>query len=193
MNRRPIPSEWTNRAPDLVLARKLNIGVLIVTAVVLALAGAMRSNKFALPEGISTAWLPSVYSALNVFVAGSLVLAWRFIRQGRVERHRNAIHVALCGSGLFLLLYVVYHFTNEEAKFGGTGFVRIVYFALLISHILLAAASLPFILHTWVLGVTGQFARHRRLARFVFPVWLYVAITGPVCYLMLKFWPVVNG
>lgn len=159
-----------------------------MTAIVLALVGAMRSYKFELPEGVSTAWLPAVYSAINVLVATSLILAWRFIRAGQVERHRNAIHVALCGSGLFLLLYVVYHFTNEETKFGGTGLVRTGYFVLLISHIVLAAASLPFILHTWVLAITAQFSRHRRIARFVMPVWLYVAITGPVCYLMLRLW-----
>lgn len=86
----------------------------------------------------------------------------------------------------FLLCYVAYHFTTPETKFGGEGAIRTVYFLLLVSHIILAALSLPCILLTWIWGFTNQFARHRKWTRFVFPVWLYVAVTGPICYLMLR-------
>jgi putative membrane protein len=81
---------------------------------------------------------------------------------------------------------VSYHFTTPETKFGGTGTLKTVYFILLISHIILAAVSFPFILFTWIYGFTNQVQKHRRMAKYVFPVWLYVAVTGPICYLMLR-------
>ena len=89
-------------------------------------------------------------------------------------------------SALFLLCYVAYHFTTPETKFGGEGSIRIVYFVLLISHIVLAAVSFPLILFTWIFGFTGQVTRHRKFSKITFPMWLYVAITGPACYLMLR-------
>ncbi len=92
----------------------------------------------------------------------------------------------MIASASFLLCYVAYHFTTEETKFGGTGAICYVYYPLLISHIVLAAFSLPFILQTWVYGFTSQVAKHRKMAKWVFPMWLYVAITGPICYLLLR-------
>ncbi len=108
------------------------------------------------------------------------------IKRGNVSAHKLAINGAMICSLLFLLCYVLYHFTSEETRFGGEGLSKIIYLLLLISHIVLAAASLPFILLTWSYGATNQFDKHRRLAKWVFPVWLYVAISGPVCYLMLR-------
>jgi putative membrane protein len=87
---------------------------------------------------------------------------------------------------IFLLSYVVYHITTDPTRFGGTGTIRTVYFILLITHIIAAAVSLPFILFTFIAAWTNQFDKHRKLARWVFPLWLYVAVTGPVCYWMLK-------
>jgi putative membrane protein len=89
-------------------------------------------------------------------------------------------------SALFLLCYVAYHFTTVETKYGGDGWQRVVYFILLISHIVLAGVSLPMILLAFTSGFTNHFQSHRKLARWVFPIWLYVAVTGPICYLMLR-------
>lgn len=179
-------AEILNRPPQQELARKLQIGIWIVTIAVLGLVGLMRQVKIPLPEGVDFRFLPPVYSALNAGVAVLLVVALVKIKQGRVLAHRRAIHAALIGSGLFLLLYVAYHFTTEETRYGGEGVWRTVYYLLLISHVVLAAISFPFILQTWMYGVTAQYERHRRLAPLVFPVWLYVAVTGPICYLMLR-------
>jgi putative membrane protein len=85
-----------------------------------------------------------------------------------------------------LLSYVVYHFTTEETRFGGVGTIRYVYFFILITHVILAAVILPFILFTFNRAITNQITKHKKLARWVFPIWLYVAITGPLCYFMLK-------
>jgi putative membrane protein len=129
-----------------------------------------------------------------------LVIALIAVLKGRITLHRRMIMTAMGLSVLFLLSYVAYHFTHHEVKFGDrnldgvvdateralAGSTRTFYLALLVSHIVLAAVSLPFILFTFIAGWTNRFAAHRRLARWVFPVWLYVAVTGPVCYWMLR-------
>jgi len=146
----------------------------------------MRRVKIALPEDWSFDFLPPVYSLVNLVAGLFLMLALVSIKNGNVRRHRFAINAAMLCSLFFLLCYVIYHFTSEETPFGGTGWIRPVYFSLLISHIVLAAASLPFILLAWTYGMTNQIQSHRRLVRFVFPVWLYVTLSGPACYLMLR-------
>lgn len=172
--------------PDLKLARRLHVANALITATVLVLVGMMRRVKISVPENVSFEFLPPVYSLINLVAALFLMLALVSIKRGNVSRHKLAINCAMLCSFVFLLCYVVYHFTTPETKFGGTGWIRPLYFSLLISHIVLAATSLPFILLAWTYGVTGQFDKHRRLVRFVFPVWLYVALSGPACYLMLR-------
>ena len=177
---------YTQREPNLSLAKKLNLGVYAISFVVLLLVGSMRRIHFDLPDGISLSFLPAVHATLNSFVAILLVTALVTIKRGNVTGHKTAINLAMGCSALFLLCYVAYHFTNAETSFGGEGFVKYVYYFLLITHIILAAISFPFILYTWVLGFTDQFHRHRKFTKIVFPVWLYVAVTGPLCYLMLR-------
>lgn len=179
-------SELLSQPPRLALARKLQIGIWILTVLVLGLVGLMRQVKIPLPDGLDFKFLPPLYSTLNALVAVLLILALVLIKRRRVAAHRNAITAALIGSGLFLLCYVLYHFTTDETRYGGEGPLKYVYYSLLLSHVVLAAVSFPFILQTWMYGVTAQFDRHRRMARWVFPIWLYVAITGPICYLMLR-------
>ena len=174
-----------NLAPRLLLFRRLKIAIWITTVIVLLLVGMMRQVKIELPAGISFSFLPPVYSVINTAVAILLVIALVMIKRGNVLAHRRIINLAMIGSILFLVCYVLYHFTNEETKFEGVGAIRWFYFILLISHIVLAAVSLPLILLTWSYGMTHQFEKHKKLARWVFPVWLYVAISGPVCYLLL--------
>ncbi|MEL7497858.1 MAG: DUF420 domain-containing protein [Planctomycetota bacterium] len=172
---------------DLALANKLRIAVWVVTVLVWLLVGAMRRpEKIPLPEGWSLSFLPAVHAVLNSLVAICLVMALVMIKRRNVVNHQRFISAAMVFSAMFLLCYVAYHFTTAETKYGGTGTMRVIYFVMLISHIVLAAVSLPFILQTWVYGFTNQFQKHRRLARWVFPVWLYVAVTGPLCYLMLR-------
>jgi putative membrane protein len=172
--------------PNFVLARKLYWLNGILTVAVLMTVGLMRQIKIPLPPEISFSFLPPFYSSLNAFAAVLLIVGYFAIKRGNVVLHRRAVNGAMVCSFVFLLGYVLYHFTSEETRFGGTGWIRSVYLTLLVSHIVLAALSLPFILLTWTFATTGQFARHRKLAKIVFPVWLYVALTGPVCYLMLR-------
>ena len=193
-------TEWLARPPREELSKKLGIAAWVLTAAVLGLVGLMRQVKIPLPDGVSLSFLPPFHAAVNGAAAVVLVIAFVAVMKGNIALHRRMILAAMVLSVLFLLSYVAYHFTSNEVRFGdangdGTvdaaelarvGSMRTVYLLLLVSHIVLAAVSLPFILFTFIAGWTNRFAAHRRLARWVFPLWLYVAVTGPVCYWMLR-------
>jgi putative membrane protein len=179
-------AQWLSRPPREDLSKKLGVAAWILSAVVLLLVVAMRKIHLPLPEGWSTACLPPFHAAVNSAVALMLVVSLTAIRLGKVSLHRATMVTAMVLSVVFLLSYVAYHITTEPTRYGGEGAMRTVYFILLASHIILAAVSLPFILFTFIAGWTNRFTAHRRLARWVFPLWLYVAITGPVCYWMLR-------
>lgn len=196
-------SEWDefrSREANLVLAKKLKTLVWGVTLLVFLLVGLMRRVSIPLPEGVSLAMLPPLHASLNTAAAVALVLALCAIKGRRPTLHRRLVHTAMILSGLFLLSYVTYHFTSGETIYGDTnhdgtlddversavGAMRGFYLVVLLSHIVLAALSLPFILMTWVYGITSQFDKHHKIARRIFPVWLYVTISGPVCYLLLR-------
>ena len=179
-------SEWLARPANEALSRKLKAIAWVLTTVVLTLVAVMQKVRLPLPEGWDTSMLPPFHAAVNAAGALVLILALVFIKQGKVAAHRAAMLTAMGLSVLFLLSYVAYHMTNDPTRYAGEGAMRGVYFFLLITHIVSAAVSFPFILFTLVAGLTNRFDAHRRMARWVFPLWLYVAVTGPVCYLMLR-------
>lgn len=178
--------EKRQQPPNLKLAKTLKIITWVVTVVVLGLVAAMREIHLPLPEGVSLDFLPAVHATLNTIVAICLIAALVMIKRKKVVAHQRLINVAMICSALFLICYVAYHTTSGETRYGGTGISKTIYLVLLISHIVLAAVSLPFILYTYIYGFTNQFAKHRRITKWVFPIWLYVAVTGPICYLMLR-------
>ncbi|HVW20504.1 MAG TPA: DUF420 domain-containing protein [Opitutaceae bacterium] len=135
--------------------------------------------------GTRLRFLPALDAVLNALAALSLVVGFGFIRKGRVVAHRRSMFAAFVFSALFLAAYVTNHALHGDLRFAGRGMVRPAYFALLVSHILLSVAALPMILITFFLSLSGRFPAHRRLARWTFPVWLYVAVTGVVVYAML--------
>jgi putative membrane protein len=178
--------EWLRKTPDDSLANQLSKAAWIVTALVLILVGLMRSPyKIPLPDGWSMSFLPPVHAVINALVSVCLVGAIIAVKRGRIATHRNFMLAAMALSTLFLLCYVAYHFTTVETRYGGEGVMRAAYFFLLITHIVAAAVSLPLILLTFINAWTNRFEKHRNMARWVFPIWLYVAVTGPICYLML--------
>jgi putative membrane protein len=172
-----------NPQTDAILRRQ----VWKVTAAVLVLVGIMMNPKVKLnlPAGVSLDFLPAVHAVLNTLVALSLIGAIIAVKRGNISLHRLLITTAMVLSGLFLVGYVSYHLTNDPVLYQGTGPIRNVYFFLLITHIVLAAVSFPFILLAYLAGWADRREAHRRLVRFVFPMWLYVAVTGPIVYLML--------
>ncbi len=170
--------------PNPELGKKLDKVAYVLSAIVIALVILMRGD-YKPDLGFDTSFLPAVNAILNTFCALCLMMAVFFIKRRNIIMHRRMIYGAMVFSALFLLCYVLYHFTNVETKYCGEGTDRIIYFVILITHIILAGLSLPFILMTFIRGYTFQVEKHRKMAKWVYPIWLYVAITGPVVYLML--------
>jgi uncharacterized membrane protein YozB (DUF420 family) len=129
--------------------------------------------------------LPAVNATLNATSAVLLLLAYRAIRAHAVERHRLLMLAAAAVSTVFLVCYLVYHYHVGSVRFTGQGAARTVYFTILISHTILAVAIVPLVLRTLFLGLKRRDPQHRRLARWTFPLWLYVSVTGVVIYAML--------
>ena len=185
---------------NLDLAKKLNLLVWIISAAVLGLVVMMQKIKIPLPEGADLSSLPGFHALLNSMAAVFLGLAIRAIKKGKVILHQKMIYAAFICSLVFLLSYVTYHITTPATLFGdankdgllssaereAVSGTRPYYLFILISHIGLAALSFPFILRTFVHAFTNQFEKHRKLSKKVFPVWLYVAVTGPVVYFFLQ-------
>lgn len=187
--------------PKLELARKLKKVIWVLCGMVFLLVGLMRSPyKITLPEGTDLGFLPPVHAALNSLVTLMLLMALLAIKWKRIDLHKLSINTAMLLSVVFLFCYVAYHFTTVETRFGNldsdpalsaeeiaaAGNARYAYLILLLTHIVFAAVSLPFICFSWMYGITYQFQKHRKMVRWVYPMWLYVAATGPICYFMLK-------
>jgi len=136
-----------------------------------------------MPEYIS--YLPHINAILNTTSAVFLLSGYRFIRRGQVMAHRNCQLSALTASTLFLTSYLTYHYFHGTTRFAGQGIVRPIYFVILITHTILAVVIVPLIFVTLYRAVRQDFVRHRRIARWTLPLWLYVSITGVIVYLML--------
>ncbi len=129
--------------------------------------------------------LPTLNAILNATSGILLVIAYLLIRRKRVNAHRGVMLSAVCVSVIFLISYLIYHYHAGATRFQGTGLARPVYFFILITHTALAITIVPFVAVTLTRGLKGQFARHRKIARWTFPMWLYVSVTGVIVYLML--------
>jgi len=171
--------------PNDQLRKKLDYVAYALSVVVILLVIYMRpAERYSIETDLS--FLPLVNAIINSIAALFLIAALYFIKRKNIIAHRNMIFAAMFCSLLFLLSYVAYHFTTDETKYCGEGSIRTVYFIILISHIILAGVSLPFILLTFSRGFTYMVEKHKRMAKWVYPLWLYVMITGPVVYLMLR-------
>jgi uncharacterized membrane protein YozB (DUF420 family) len=129
--------------------------------------------------------LPALNASLNGLASVFLVIGYILIRSGRRDAHKRCMLMALTTSALFLTSYVIYHANAGSVPFPGVGAIRVVYFAVLIPHVILAATILPLALVTAARGLRGDYDRHVRVARWTLPLWLYVSVTGVVVYLML--------
>lgn len=167
-----------------------NYTPLIVTLSIVI--NALVAVLFFLPEAegldhIDWTILPMLNAIFNSFTFVFLLAALFFIvKQRNVKMHRNFIFAAFASTTLFLLSYVTYHYATESTAYGGEGPLRYVYFFILITHILLAIAIVPLALVTTARGLTNQTEKHRKIARWTMPIWLYVSLTGVVVYLMIS-------
>lgn len=137
-------------------------------------------------EGYDFRFLPSIYATINGLTAILLIAAVYFIKQGKRVIHERIMMVCVGLSAAFLVLYVVYHMTTPSTVYGGQGFLKYVYYVILISHIVLSVFITPLVLFTLSRALNGNFDRHKALAKFTFPIWLYVAVSGVVVYLMIS-------
>jgi putative membrane protein len=174
----------SNVIPNVALGKKLDRWSIFLSVLVFLLVVMMRRVKLDIDYDFT--FLTGVNAFLNSVTSILLIIALYMVKNGKIEIHKRVMTAALVSSVLFLLCYVMYHFTTEETRLCQQGFIRLFYFFILISHIILAAVSLPFILFTYVRAFTHQYEKHKALARKVYPVWLYVSITGPIVYLLLR-------
>ena len=166
------------------LEKRLNLVAWILTIVILGLIGAMRRVK--IDVEFDTTILPAINAIINTITSIFLLAALWFVKRKNITAHKNAIFGAMICSIFFLSTYVMYHFTTDETSFCKEGIIKTIYYIVLITHVVLAGVIFPFILFTFIRGYTGQVERHRKMAKWVWPIWFYVAISGPIVYLMLK-------
>ena len=131
-------------------------------------------------------FLPPIYSSLNALTAVLLVLALVAIKSKKIKLHQRLMQTCIALSLVFLVMYIAYHMTTDPTTFGGEGYVKSLYFFILISHILLSIALIPLVLISYVRAFQEEFPAHRKISKITFPIWLYVAVTGVVVYLMIS-------
>jgi putative membrane protein len=162
----------------------LIVFVSVLIPVVVAILFSVKLKDFGIDvEPLS--FLPPIYATINGITAVVLVAAVLAIKKGNRKVHERLMTFAIALSLAFLVMYVAYHMTSDSTKFGGEGWIRFVYFFILISHILLSIAVIPLVLFTYVRALAAKFDQHKKLAKITFPIWLYVAVTGVVVYLMI--------
>ena len=164
---------------------KLIIAVSIIIPLVVALLFSVKLKDFGFDvEPLS--FLPPIYATINGLTAIVLVLGVMAIKNGNQVLHQRLMTTAIAFSLLFLVMYVAYHMTSDSTKFGGEGTIRYVYFFILLTHILLSIIIIPMVLITYVRALSQRFEQHKKLARITFPIWLYVAVTGVIVYIMIS-------
>ncbi len=164
---------------------KLIVIVSILIPVVVAILFSVKLKNFGYDvEPLS--FLPPIYATINGITAVVLIAGVLVIKNGKRKLHEQLMTTAIALSVVFLVMYVAYHMTSDSTKFRGEGIIKFVYFFILFSHILLSIAVIPLVLITYVRALANKFDKHKRIARITFPIWLYVAVTGVVVYLMIS-------
>ncbi len=139
-----------------------------------------------IPNVEPLSFLPPIYATINGLTALLLITAVWAIKNNNRALHERLMTTAIVFSALFLVMYVAYHMTSDPTPFGGEGALKYVYYFVLISHIVLSVAVIPLVLITYVRALAESFPRHRKIAKVTFPIWLYVAVSGVVVYLMIS-------
>lgn len=165
-------------------SKKYNVWIWILSIVIPIAVAILFTIR--IPGVERLGFLPPIYASINALTAFLLIIAFIMIQQGKIKIHETLMKTCIVLSVLFLLMYVAYHMTSDSTSYGGEGAMRYVYFFILISHILLSIIIIPFVLITYVRAISGNFPQHKKIARITFPLWLYVAITGVIVYIMIS-------
>ena len=169
---------------DALKEKKFNRLITLVSVVVPVVVAMLFVVK--IPEVERLGFLPPLYASTNGLTAILLIVAVWAIKNGKRKLHQRIMTTCIGLSVLFLLMYIAYHMTAESTSYGGVGNLKYIYFFILITHIVLSIAIIPLVLKTYVFAYLKKFESHRKWARITFPIWLYVAITGVVVYLMIS-------
>lgn len=160
---------------------KLITAISVLIPVVVAVLFTVR-----LPNVAPLDFLPPIYASINALTAMILVVAFVAIRQKKIKLHESLMKSAIALSLVFLVMYVAYHMTSDPTPYGGDGMLRYIYYFILISHIILSIGIIPMVLVTYVRAISKRFEDHKKISVITFPIWLYIAITGVVVYLMIS-------
>lgn len=169
---------------EITSAKKYNKWIVILSIAVPLLVAILFRVK--IPNATPLTFLPPIYATINGITALLLVLAVRAIKKGNRKQHELLVKIAIGCSVAFLGMYVAYHMTSDSTPYGGEGVIRYVYFFILITHIILSIVVIPFVLITYVRGITNDLKKHKKIAKITFPLWLYVAVTGVIVYIMIS-------
>lgn len=164
---------------------KFIIIISILIPVVVAILFSVKLKDFGINVEPLT-FLPRIYATINGITAVVLIAGVLAIKNGKKQLHQQLMTTAIVLSVVFLVMYVAYHMTTDSTKFGGEGMIRNVYFIILITHILLSIAVIPLVMITYVRALAEKFDKHKKIAKITFPIWLYVAVTGVVVYLLIS-------
>jgi putative membrane protein len=168
-------------------AKKATAVILAVSlAALLLLVGVIYGHGRAAEVPAWVSWLPALNAFLNATSAVFLVLAYRAIRRRDVATHARRMLGAVGASALFLVSYIVYHSVHGDTKFAGAGAIRPIYFFVLVTHVVLSAVALPLIFFSLFFSLSARFARHKAIARYTLPIWLYVSVTGVLVFALLR-------
>ena len=173
---------------DIEKEKKYNKWIVVLSIVIpVAVAALFGINLRELGFDVEPlTFLPPIYAAINGLTAIILVMAVYFIKKGNRLIHETLIKICIALSLCFLVMYIAYHITSDPTSFGGKGLIKYFYYFILISHILLSITVIPFVLFSYIRAISGDFKRHKKIAKITFPIWLYVAVTGVIVYLMIS-------
>lgn len=164
-------------------SKKYNKLIIILSIAIPLVVAALFGVKIDLKLPI---FLPPIYATINALTAILLILAVKAIKNNNKNLHERLMKTAIVMSVLFLVLYIAYHMTSDSTTYEGTGLFKYIYYIILISHILLSIIVIPFVLITFIRAITNDFEKHKKIAKIAFPLWLYVAISGVLVYLMIS-------
>lgn len=163
--------------------KKYNKWIVVLSIVIPVVVAALFGIKI---DAELPIFLPPIYASINAITALVLIIAVWAIKNKKRNLHENLMKFAIALSIIFLIMYMAYHMTSDSTKFGGEGAIKYLYYFVLLTHILLSIIVIPFVLITFVRAITNNIEKHKKIAKITFPLWLYIAISGVVIYLMIS-------
>lgn len=172
-----------NKSKEILDEKKYNKLIVVLSILIPVVVAVLFGVKI---DAELPVFLPPIYASVNAVTALVLILAFMAIRKKNIKLHERLMKFAIILSVVFLVMYVAYHMTSDSTQFEGEGAIKYLYYFILITHILLSIIVIPFVSITYVRAITNNIEKHKKIAKITFPLWLYVAITGVVVFIMIS-------